>query len=69
MTPDTHPFFKQIIDIKEHQDGDIMKYNLMIKSMLDMLFMSDQELLKYIGKTYPDDYKKGIILSFLNFLD
>ena len=69
LTPDTHPFYKQIIDIKEHQDGDIMKYNLMIKSMLDMLFMRDQELSKHIGKTYLDDYKKGIILSFVNFLD
>ena len=69
MTPDTNPFFNQLIDIKEHQGGGIIKYNFMIKSMVDMLFMSDEELSKYIGKTYLDDYKKAIMLSFVNFLD
>jgi len=67
--PDTHPFYGESTNIQEHQEGDIVKFNPMIKAMIKMLFTPDNQMDKYAGKTYPDDYKKGIMLSLLNFWD
>ena len=66
---DTHPFYDQSTNIQEHKEGDIVKFNPMIKAMIKMLFTPDDKIDKYSGKTYPDDYKKGIMLSLLNFWD
>ena len=67
--PDTHPFYGESTNIQEHQEGDIVKFNPMIKAMIKMLFTPDDKMDIYAGKTYPDDYKKGIMLSLLNFWD
>jgi hypothetical protein len=67
--PDTHPFYDESINIQEHKVGDIVKFNPMIKAMIKMLFIPDDQMDQYVGKTYPDDYKKGIMLSLLNFWD
>ena len=66
---DTHPFYGESTNIQEHQDGDIVKFNPMIKAMIKMLFIPDDQMDQYAGKTYPDDYKKGVMLSLLNFWD
>ena len=67
--PNTHPFYNKSINIQEHKEGDIVKFNPMIKAMIKMLFTPDDKMDNYLGKTYPDDYKKGIMLSLLNFWD
>ena len=67
--PDTHPFFNQPKNIQYDMFGDILKFNPMIEAMIQMLFTPDNKMDIFTGKTYVDDYKKGIMLSLLNFWD
>jgi len=68
--PDTHPFYGKNGNVLEHKDGDIVRLNSMVKEMIKMLFLEDSKLEKHIGRSFPDDYKKGIMRSLgPNFWD
>ena len=68
---DTHPFYACVSDIQEqHTEGDIVRLNNMIEEMITILFLEDSVLEEQIGRTFPDDYKKGVMRSLgPNFWD
>uniref|UniRef100_A0A6C0EII3 Uncharacterized protein n=1 Tax=viral metagenome TaxID=1070528 RepID=A0A6C0EII3_9ZZZZ len=61
-----HPFHGQTPQFTNYKDGCIVRYSTMVQKMLDFLLMDDSELLNHIGNTYPDDYRRGIIFSFIH---
>jgi hypothetical protein len=67
--PKTNPFYGQGTGIQEHLDGDIVKYNPMIKEMVNTLLINELEFKKQEGYDYPKCYRNGIILALVHFWD
>ncbi len=65
----THPFYGSEVNDFMTYDGEIIAKNPMTATMVDYLFMADDELVQFTGNTTPQDYKHKIMLSIAYFWD
>lgn len=64
-----HPFAKYPYLKKYHEEGELIKYNDLSRTLIQYLLMNDSELKKQIGHSTTQHYRTMILKSIANFWD